>query len=267
VALRRRDVKVSIVTVCYNARAYIAQTIESVLAQDHQNLELIVIDGGSSDDTVEIVAKYAGDPRLHWRSEPDDGIADAMNKGAAMATGGIIAHLNADDYYAHSRVISRVAECFEQNPQVLWVTGGFDFVGENGTFLRSIRVRRYSLRRLIRGNIILHPSTFIRYDAFLKVGGFDASLRYCMDYDLFLRLAELAPPYLLDEQLSCFRVHSASRTITQSEQSYAEEFLVRSRFLAARGENVFPYRFDYLVKKHLNRFFYHKLFSAARDGA
>jgi glycosyltransferase involved in cell wall biosynthesis len=259
-------VKVSVITVCYNAQAHIAQTIESVLGQDHQDLEYIVVDGNSTDGTVDIIRKYAGDPRLQWRSEPDAGIADAMNKGVALASGEVVAHLNADDYYAHPRVISRVAEYFRRNPATLWLTGGFDFVSADGVFLRSIRVRRYSSRRLVRGNIILHPATFIRYDAFSKAGGFDASLHYCMDYDLFLRLDELAPPCLLDEQLSCFRVHSSSRTIMESEQSYAEEFQVRSRFLRQRGRSVLLYRLAYQLKKHLNRRYYRKLFSAMRDG-
>lgn len=263
---RVASLRVSVITVCYNAADYIAQTMASVLAQDYPDLEYIVVDGGSHDGTVAIIEKFANDPRMRWCSEPDAGIADAMNKGVALASGAIIAHLNADDYYTHSQVISRVAGCFRNHPEILWLTGGFDFVSADGIRLRSIRVRRYSFRRLVRGNIILHPSTFIRYDAFQRAGGFDASLRYCMDYDLFLRLGVLAPPYLLDEQLSCFRVHSASRTITQSEQSYAEEFLVRSRFLDARKENVLPYRLAYLVKKHLNRLFYRKLFRAAHDG-
>jgi glycosyltransferase involved in cell wall biosynthesis len=258
--------KVSIVTVCFNAAAFLAQTIESVLAQDYPNLEYIVVDGGSTDDTLGILLKYAEDPRLQWRMEPDQGIADAMNKGVALASGQIVAHLNADDYYSHPQVISRVVGYFHEHPEILWLTAGFDFVGEDGSFLRAVKVRRYSFRRLVRGNIILHPATFIHYDAFRRVGGFDIGLRYCMDYDLFLRLGEIAPPFLLNEQLSCFRVHPSSRTIKESEQSYAEEFLVRSRFLRHRGKNLFFYRIDYQVKKLFNRLFYRKLSSAARDG-
>lgn len=253
--------KVSIITVCYNAAAYIARTIESVLGQDHPDLEYIVIDGGSKDGTVDIIKRYADDPRLQWCSEPDQGVADAMNKGAALAMGEILAHLNADDYYQHGQVVSRVVGCFQENPGIGWLTGGFDFVTEDGIPLRSIKVRRYSFRRLVRGNIILHPATFIRNDAFRKAGGFDVTLRYCMDYDLFLRLGEMGPPFLLNEQLSCFRVHAASRTIAESECSYAEEFLVRRRFLEAHGQSIWVYWFDYQVKRHLNRFFYRRLTS------
>ncbi len=165
-------VRVSIITVSYNARLYIAQTIESVLAQDYQDLEYIIVDGASTDGTLEIIKQYADDPRLKWVSEPDQGIADAMNKGAALATGEVITHLNADDYYPGSHTISCVAECFISHPDILWLTGGFDFVAEDGSFLQSFNVRRYSFRRLVRGNIMQHPSTFIRLDAFRDCGWF-----------------------------------------------------------------------------------------------
>jgi len=252
-------VRVSIITVSYNARLYIAQTIESVLAQDYEDLEYIIVDGASSDGTPEIIKQYADDPRLKWVSEPDQGIADAMNKGADLATGEVITHLNADDYYPGPHTISCVAECFISRPDILWLTGGFDFVAEDGSFLQSFKVRRYSFRRLIRGNIMQHPSTFIRLDAFRAAGGFDPSLRYCMDYDLFLRLGALAPPFLMNERLSCFRVHGASRTITESDHSYAEEFMVRRRYLRERGKSVIPYWLQYHIKKILNRRLYRQL--------
>lgn len=251
--------RVSIITVSYNAARYITQTIESVLAQDYPDLEYIIVDGASNDGTLEIIKRYADDPRLKWISEADEGIADAMNKGAALATGEIIAHLNADDYYPNAQTISRVATGFDNHPDILWLTGGFDFVAEDGRFLESFKVRRYSFRRLVRGNILQHPSTFIRLDAFRTAGGFDPSLRYCMDYDLFLRLGELAPPFLLNERLSCFRVHGASRTITESDNSYAEEFMVRRRYLKEQRRSIIPYWMQYHVKKILNRRLYSQL--------
>lgn len=251
--------KVSIITVCYNAEEYIAQTIESVLGQDYSDLEHIIVDGNSRDGTVNIIKEYEKDPRLIWISEPDEGIADAMNKGCAIASGEIIAHLNADDYYSHAKVISRVIDCFKHSPEILWLTGGFDFVDSVGQLLKTIRVRRYSFRRLVRGNIILHPSTFIRKAAFDEVGGFDPSLKYCMDYDLFMRLGEIASPYLLDEQLSCFRSHTGSRTIAESEKSYAEEFKVRKKYIRRVGRATWFYFLDYQVKRQLNKFFYRRL--------
>lgn len=257
--------KFSIITVCLNSFTFIGQTIESVLSQTYSDIEYIIIDGGSDDGTVETIRQYAEmDRRITWRSESDHGIADAMNKGVALATGDVVAHLNSDDYYANSQVLSRVAEFFSNNQAVLWLTGGFTFVSKKGTFIRDIRVRRYSFSRLIRANILLHPATFIRRNLFNAVGGFDVSLRYCMDYDLFLRLGRVSPPLVLDEQLTCFRVHPASRSVSQADQAYAEEFRVRMNYLRGVGRNSFYYYVDYQIKRQLNRLFYRRLLSVNR---
>lgn len=254
--------KFSIITVCYNADSYIAETIESVLSQDYGDFEYLIIDGASSDDTVEVVRKFQDDPRLTWLSAPDQGIADAMNKGATLATGEVIAHLNADDYYTDKNVLTRVAKAFQQIPQIGWVSSGFTFVTKDRSKIRDVRPRRYSYRRLIRGNILLHPATFISRELFHRVGGFDASLHYCMDYDLFLRLGAVIPPLMLDDLLTCFRVHDDSRTITQSDFAYKEEFLVRSRLLREQGRAIWPYEVDYQIKSRLNRWIYKRLHAA-----
>ena len=251
--------KFSIVTVCYNASSFIAETIESVLSQDYDDFEYLIVDGDSSDNTVEIIKRYAVDPRLAWQTAPDRGISDAMNKGVSLASGDIVAHLNADDYYADKSVLTRVAAAFRENPEPSWVSAGFTFVAADGAHIRPVRARRYSYRRLVRGNILLHPATFISRKLFQQVGGFDVSLRYCMDYDLFLRLGAVAPPVILDDLLACFRVHGDSRTITQSDSAYAEEFLVRSRLLRRNGRMLWPYALDYKIKSRLNRWFYKRL--------
>ena len=257
--------KISIITVCYNSRKFISQTIESVLSQDFSELEYVLVDGGSTDGTVELISQYAEkDSRIVWCSEPDGGISDAMNKGVNMASGDVIAHLNSDDYYAHSHVVSDVVKCFNSSSTATWLTAGFDFISDSGEFLREIRVRRYSFRRLLRGNIILHPATFIRRDSFLSVGGMDTSLSYCMDYDLFLRLGYCAAPLLLDEQLTCFRVHDDSRSVSHHEQTYAEEFRVRMDYLKKLGRLTWFYTLDYQLKSRLNRFFYRGLLASSR---
>lgn len=256
--------KISIVTVCLNSRRFIDETIKSVLSQNYPDFELVIIDGGSSDGTVELIRNYAErDTRIIWYSESDRGISDAMNKGASLASGVVVAHLNSDDYFPHTAVLDRVAARFKAEPKCLWLTAGLTFVDEDRAFLRDVRVRKYSFRRLLRGNIILHPSTFIRRDVFHEVGGFDLSLKYCMDYDLFLRLGVLAPPCSLDDQLACFRVHSGSRSIARSEQAYAEEFQVRMNYLGKTGRSTWIYRLDYQIKKRLNRLYYGGLLASS----
>ena len=117
--------KISIITITLNSRKYLDKSISSVLSQDHQNLEYIFVDGGSTDGTLEIIKKYAEkDQRIRWISEPDRGIADAMNKGVALATGDIIAHLHSDDSYPAPGILSTVTHEFSSCPDALWLTGG-----------------------------------------------------------------------------------------------------------------------------------------------
>lgn len=258
--------RISVITVALNAERYLAECLVSVAAQGDSLHEHIIVDGGSSDGTLDIIRRHAAnDSRVRWISEKDRGISDAMNKGAALATGEVITHLNSDDYYPHPLVLSTVLNRFVCNPAELWLTGGFTFVSDKGAFIRDIRVRRYSFRRLVRGNIILHPSTFIKRDLFNKVHGFDLSLSYCMDYDLFLRLGSIIPPLLVDQQLSCFRVHADSRSAAHSEQAYEEEYRVRMNYLKSKGRATAYFRLDYQIKRHLNKLFYKKLLSANTD--
>lgn len=256
------NMRVSVVTVTLNSERFLPECLASVATQGDYLQEHIIVDGGSTDGTLEIIRKQAAaDSRVRWISEPDKGISDAMNKGVALATGDIITHLNSDDYYPQPGILSTVVNCFLCNPPVTWLTGGLTFVSENGSYIRDIRVRRYSFRRLVRGNILLHPSTFIKRDLFNAVGGFNVSLSYSMDYDLFLRLGNIFSPMAVDKQLSCFRIHASSRSGAQSEQAYAEEFQVRMNYLRSKGRATAYYRLEYQVKRHLNRMIYRNLLS------
>ncbi|WP_136525577.1 glycosyltransferase family 2 protein [Geomonas ferrireducens] len=256
--------KISVITICYNSACHIEKTIASVLSQSHPELEYVIVDGGSSDGTVEIIRDHAArDTRIRWVSEPDRGISDAMNKGVELATGEVIAHLHSDEYYLDREVLAEVAGIFRRSPDALWATGGFHFVDSKGRFLREIKVRRYFYWRLIHSNIILHPATFIRRDAFLAAGGFNLSVKYCMDYHLWLRLGIMGAPVPIRRAVACFGVHGGSRSLSQAEAAYAEEFKVRLDFLKSRSMWQFPYRLEYLVKKRLNRLFVRRLFAAA----
>jgi glycosyltransferase involved in cell wall biosynthesis len=256
--------KFSIITICLNSEKLIEQTIRSVIDQEYPKIEYIIVDGGSTDGTVGIIRGYAEtDSRIKWVSEPDGGISDAMNKGVRMATGKFIAHLHSDEYYLDSQVLVDVASHLSKEPEAAWLTAGFHFVDESGRFVREIKVRRYSYRRLVRGNIILHPATFVRRDTFNDVGGFDLSVRYCMDYDLWLRIGAISDPIILKKSLAAFRVHPGSRSIADAGLAYAEEFKVRMNYLRKHGIRNFPYRLEYAVKKRLNRIFIKRLVSTA----
>ncbi len=229
--------KVSVITVCLNAVNYIDQTLKSILSQDYHNIECIVVDGGSTDGTLEIIERMAGeDDRIHWWTGPDSGISDAMNRGVERATGEIVAHLHADDFYATNSVIATVVGRFDRHPEVIWATGGIREIDESGRSIRDIPVRHYSARRLLRNNVILHPATFVRRSAFEVVGCFDTSLKYAMDYDLWLRLAKVGTPVVIDQVLTCFRVHSGSLSSVNRIDTFEEEYQVRKRFLSGPVE-------------------------------
>ena len=224
--------KMTVVTVCFNAIKHLEEAMASVLEMDWSDIEYLVIDGGSTDGTIELIRRRAQcDPRIVWLSEPDQGIADAMNKGLARATGDVVAFLHADDRYLGCDVLRRVARAMAANPDALWLTGGVREIDGSGALLRNIDVRRFSRRRLLRNNIILHPATFVRREAFARVGCFNSDLRFAMDYDLWLRLARLCPPIELHDLLVDFRVHAGSLSSANQRAALEEEYQVRRRYL------------------------------------
>lgn len=227
--------KISVITICLNAERFLADQLESVARQSWRELEHVVVDGGSGDGTLDITRAAAGrDPRLRWVSGPDGGISDAMNKGVDLATGDVVAFLHADDLYADPTVLERVAEVFAAHPEAEWVTGGIRYIDEAGRVLKSYSLRRWSYRRLLRGNIIFHPATFVRRRALDSAGGFDTALRYTMDYDLWLRLGRRSAPFVLDLPLACFRIHPGSTSVKHVDAAFREELHVRYRYLQGK---------------------------------
>lgn len=227
--------KISVITICLNAEKYLAHQLKTVADQSWHDVEHIVVDGGSNDNTLQIIQSAAKiTSQLLWASGPDSGISDAMNKGLAMATGEIIAFLHADDFYSDNKVLERVAEVFAVNPSTEWLTGGVNYVDHAGQILKSYRPRRWSYQRLLRGNILFHPATFVRNRAFEKVGVFDTSLHYVMDYDLWLRLGKSSAPFLLDLPLACFRIHPESTSVQHVDAAFKEELRVRCHYLRGK---------------------------------
>jgi glycosyltransferase involved in cell wall biosynthesis len=252
---------VSVVTVVYNGEKHIEQTIRSVLEQSYRPVEYIVVDGGSTDGTIDILAKY-GDRIDYWISEPDKGISDAMNKGILLSTGELIAHLHADDFFANPSVLSCVCSEYLRRQGILWMTGGINIVAREGKILEEIKARKYSYKRLIRGNILLHPATFVTRQAFEKVGVFDTGYRYAMDYDLWLRLGSVADPVILDLQVACFRAHAESRSIVRSDLAYDESWRIRKKRLLGHPVKIFFHYLYYLFCKRFVRAYYKNLLTS-----
>jgi glycosyltransferase involved in cell wall biosynthesis len=216
---------VSIVTPCFNGARFIEQTIESVLAQNYPAIEYIVMDGGSTDRTLEILRRYEG--RLEWRSENDRGQADAVNRGFALTQGEIFTFLNADDTYLPGAV-SRAVEGFARNPDAAVVYGDAWHVDESGRRMARYPVEPFDPRRLARRCIICQPAAFIRRDAFARCGGLDADLRFALDYDLWIRLAPSGLVHI-DAELACSRLHPDAKTVGQTAAAIEETIEVLKR--------------------------------------
>ncbi len=200
--------KISIITPSYNQGEFIEQNINSVLSQDYDHYEHIVVDGGSKDQTVDILQKY---PSLIWVSEKDNGQADALSKGFNMSTGDIIGWINSDDYY-EPNIFKLVLEQFE-DPKVNWIVGNLTRVFEqtNKTVPDHSPLVTYE-QLLDNPDIVRQQCTFFRRQALQDVGLWDASFYMVMDYDLWIRLAKLNPPKMLGHNLAYFRFHEAQKT-------------------------------------------------------
>lgn len=226
----RQGLRFSIVTCTRNSLPFLRQTIESLAVQEYRNFEHIFVDGKSTDGTLDVVKAVLGDTRLVEGIE--GGIARAMNAGIATATGDVIAHLHSDDYFAHPRVLSRVAKIFvEKNCEWMYGRTLTDLGG--GWAPETPHFPRYSYARLIQGDIIPHPATFVRRNLFARAGLFDETLRFAMDYDMWLRLGRLAEPVQVPEFLSVFRAHGNSATYANRMASFMEDYAVRKRYLSA----------------------------------
>ncbi|WP_269527021.1 glycosyltransferase family 2 protein [Coraliomargarita parva] len=180
--------KFTVITVTFNSAATIVDTVHSVLGQSHRPLEYIIVDGGSTDDTLEKLAPYR-DQIASLVSEPDDGIYDAMNKGVARARGEVVGILNSDDFYADTRVLARVAEAFS-DPAVDCVYGDLDYVDAIDTdrVVRAWRSQSYVPGAFRRGWHPAHPSFFVRRSVYERFGCFDTKLRIAADYEFMLRV-------------------------------------------------------------------------------
>ena len=223
---------VSVVTPSYNQAAFLEETIRSVLLQGYPNLEYGVMDGGSTDGSVEIIRKYA--PFLSfWQSQPDKGQTDAINRGMEKCSGFILAYLNSDDVYEPG-AFQTVAPLFEQDAADV-VYGGFVAIDETGTVRARYQAHPFDAGRLLLDNTIAQPSTFWSANVQETIGEFDARLHYSMDYDYWMRACAAGFRFKnTDQCLSRFRFHSGSKTVAHAA-SFGDDILVSLRSLEERG--------------------------------
>ncbi len=179
--------KISLITVCYNSAKTIEDTLRSVQSQTYQNLEYIIIDGGSTDDTNKIVSKYKDSVSVHI-SEPDEGLYDAMNKGIEVATGDIVGILNSDDVFFDSFVIEKIASEFEIN-KVDAIFSDLIYVKENdlGKPTRLYSSKVFSKRMIKFGIMLPHPTFYVRKECYEKLGLYRTDYRVAADFELLAR--------------------------------------------------------------------------------
>jgi glycosyltransferase len=198
--------KISIITVCFNSVETIEDTIKSVLSQQHDSLEYIIVDGGSIDGTLDIINKYK-DKIYKIVSEPDKGIYDAMNKGIKLSTGEVVGILNSDDFYCDNNVLKNISEVFSDNC-VDATYGNIEYV-ERADIKKCIRFWRagdYRKEKLSSGWIMPHPAFFVRKELYERYGLFNINFRIAADYELMLRFLkkDIKVKYL-DQTLVCMR--------------------------------------------------------------
>lgn len=225
----KKNPKISVITVCYNSEQHLEQCIKSVVEQDYENKEYIIIDGGSTDGTLDIINRYK-DHIAYFKSEPDKGISDAFNKGLKVATGDLIEILNSDDYMMPN-VLSRVASEYEEGIDVY--RGYCEILNvKNNSRHKLFPNNRFGLPPI--GGIICHESSFISSSVYNELGGYKEYLRYGMDLDFFIRMKKAGVKHkFIDVCVDTFRTGGASSTVSN------KVIQERKRIMRENGANWF----------------------------
>jgi glycosyltransferase involved in cell wall biosynthesis len=215
---------VSVVINSFNQAAYLEETILSVLKQDYPRMEVLLVDGGSSDGSLEIIQRYA-EKFTWWVSEKDSGQAEGINKGFQHASGSLVAWLNSDDYYLPGAV-SRAAAKFQQSPDAVLIYGDVMAVDGQGQPIHQMRTGDWQLADLMEFHILNQPAVFINGDILRKTGGLDLGYHYLLDHQLWLRLATHGRMVHVTENWAAGRFHAAAKNVAAAARFGEEAYRI-----------------------------------------
>ncbi len=220
---------VSIITPSFNQASFLEETITSVLTQDYPRIEYIIMDGGSTDGSVDIIQKYA-DRLAYWESVKDKGQTDAINKGFDRASGDILAWINSDDTY-NPKAVGEAVKFLIAHPETAMVYADCNFINEHGDVIGKFASRQTDYAKLRRGYVHIPQQTmFFRSTYWKQLGPLDPSFYFAMDYDLWVRIAKQAPvQYLPGKTWANFRIHTSSKTNVNDERGWQEMLRVHYR--------------------------------------
>lgn len=226
---------ISIVTPSYNQGKYLEKTILSVINQNYPNLEYIVMDGGSTDNSVDIIKKYEGHI-AYWVSEKDNGQSDAIAKGFKIANGDILAYLNSDDVFFQG-ALRTAANVFYKGQDTDWIIGKHVHIDPSDiTFYRPL-ISCPDFTQLIAytASGFSQAATFWRKDLYTRVGGLNKDLNFCMDYDLFVKFAHEQKPIFVNKYFAAVRNHNLSKTSTMQDVMWNEVALIHNLYSQERS--------------------------------
>ena len=220
---------VSIITPSYNQALFLEETIKSVLTQDYPRIEYIIMDGGSTDGSVDVIQKYA-DRLAYWESVKDKGQTDAINKGFNRASGDILAWINSDDTY-NPKAVGEAVKFLIEHPETAMVYADCNFINEHGEVIGKFASRQTDYAKLRRGYVHIPQQTmFFRSTYWKQLGPLDTSFYFAMDYDLWVRIAKQAPiQYRPGKTWANFRIHTSSKTNVNDERGWKEMLRVHYR--------------------------------------
>jgi glycosyltransferase involved in cell wall biosynthesis len=257
--------KLSIVTPSYNQGKFIKDTFDSIINQDiNFELEYILVDAVSTDETPKIVEKFA--PKFKSKGiefiyicEKDKGQSDAINKGWKIATGDIVTYLNSDDYY-EPNVLQKVMDYFIDNPNIKWAYGGWNFVNKNGILYKSVQPAIFKKQKLLDYCNIAQPSCFFRKELLGEFGILNEKIHLAMDYDLWLRFTTKYAAGIMNFIISNMRYYpdakSGSRTMEQLRESFILSKKYSEKFSWQRIRQIYYYLRGFaviLIKKDITR--------------